>query len=47
MGVDSRENVKDIPGEDYVLMKMSKEETELLAQPISSAIKELRSILSL
>ena len=47
MGVDSRENVKDVSGEDYVLMKMNKEENETLSQSISSAIKELRSILSL
>ncbi|MFH1546917.1 MAG: aminoacyl-tRNA hydrolase [bacterium] len=47
MGVDSREHVKDMSGEKYVLMNMNESELQLLKVVISSAVKELRSILSL
>lgn len=40
LGVESRET-RDIPGEDYVLMKMSEDEMVSLYMSIDGAIKEL------
>ncbi len=41
IGIDNRED-KDIPGEDYVLKKYSKEELETLDEAILESIKKLR-----
>jgi len=41
IGIDNREN-SEIPGEDYVLRKYTKEELQILDESISEAIKKLR-----
>jgi PTH1 family peptidyl-tRNA hydrolase len=46
MGVDNRKHVSDVPGDEYVLMKMKDNELEILKHAIDLAIRDLRDILS-
>lgn len=43
IGVDSREGTRDVPGDEYVLQKLNNEESILIDEAISGAIKQLRS----
>ena len=45
IGVDSRAGDRTIRGEDYVLMKLSKEEKEILDESIEAAVKDLREVI--
>jgi len=47
IGVDSRQNVSEVPGDEYVLQQMEKETIELLESTIVDAVKDLRSVISI
>lgn len=44
LGVDSRKGDRTIPGEDYVLRKMTEEELIVMKETIGEAVRSLRTI---
>ncbi|MBN2101160.1 aminoacyl-tRNA hydrolase [Candidatus Dojkabacteria bacterium] len=44
IGIDSRSGDRTIPSDDYVLMKMSDSEVEILEEAVIAAVKSLRNV---